>query len=564
MYLEVRLLGGVSVHCAEAPVHHFSAPRLQSLLAYLLLHADTGLSCGRVAFILWPALTEAAARNNLRQTLHQLRQALPQLDSFLRTDSETLQWSDAGNCRVDVRAFEQALFEAERSRAADQDWTTPLETAVRWYAGDLLPGCYDDWVTPLREKLHAAYVHALEQLVQTYTARRDLATAIQYAETWLAVDHLRDAPNIALMGIHAEMGDQAAALGVYEKYVAAMRQELDAGPAAEAAQLAERLRSRHPSTQVRLPAETAPIRLIGRRREWQLLLREWARAAAGEARFVVIDGEAGIGKSRLADELTVWVTRQGYAAAQARCYAAEGQLSLAPVAAWLRNDVFRPVLASLPNLWVSEAARLLPELLLEHPALPRPSPISEYGGRLRFFDALARIVVAMTRPLLLFIDDLQWCDQETLDWLHFLMRFAGQSPLLVVATVRSEELPPAHPFLQLRIHLQHEGRLTELSLLPLDAAESAQLAALVAGRQLDDGSALRLFRHTEGNPLFIVEMIRAGEVLADVNPPDRREDTEAPLYLPPLVQAVIAGRLAQLSPPARALSELAAAIRPPL
>ena len=169
----------------------------------------------------------------------------------------------------------------------------------------------------------------------------------------------------------------------------------------------------------------------------------------------------------------------------------------------------------------------------------------------------------MARPLLLFIDDLQWCDQETLDWLHFLMRFAGHSPLLVAATVRSGELPPAHPFQQLRIHLQHEAQLTELPLLPLDAAESAQLAALIAGRQLDDSSALRLFRHTEGNPLFIVEMIRAGEVPTDVNILDRRSEGEAPLFLPPRVQAVIAGRLAQLSAPARSLAELAAAIGRP-
>ncbi len=127
-----------------------SAPRVRSLLAYLLLHADTSLPRARVAFVLWPDLTEAAARNNLRQTLHQLRGALPQIARFLHTDSETLQWSDAGDCRVDVREFERALSEAERSRPAERDWTNGLEEAVRWYAGELLPGCYDDWIAPLR------------------------------------------------------------------------------------------------------------------------------------------------------------------------------------------------------------------------------------------------------------------------------------------------------------------------------------------------------------------------------------------------------------------------------
>ena len=276
MHLEVRLLGGFSVYCAEAPVHHLSAPRVRSLLAYLLLHADTSLPRARVAFVLWPDLTEAAARNNLRQTLHQLRGALPQLANFLHTDSETLQWSDAGDCRVDVREFERALSEAERSRPAEQDWTNALEEAVRWYGGELLPGCYDDWIAPLRAKLQAANAHALEQLVQALIGGRDLSAALQYAETWLALDGLRDAPNIALMGIYAEMGDQAAALGVYERYVAAMRQELGAEPAPAAAQLAERLRARETGTPVRLPAEAAPARLIGRRSEWRLLAREWS------------------------------------------------------------------------------------------------------------------------------------------------------------------------------------------------------------------------------------------------------------------------------------------------
>ena len=90
---------------------------------------------------------------------------------------------------------------------------------------------------------------------------------------------------------------------------------------------------------------------------------------------------------------------------------------------------------------------------------------------------------------------------------------------------------------------------------------AAQLAALIAGRQLDDRSALRLFQHTEGNPLFIVETMQAGEVPAGEN--IAGDEADAPLSLPPRVQAVIAGRLAQLSPPGRALAELAAAIGRP-
>jgi predicted ATPase len=318
--------------------------------------------------------------------------------------------------------------------------------------------------------------------------------------------------------------------------------------------------------------------LIGRQREWGMLVETWRRiqdVPAGGPDFALVTGEAGIGKSRLAEELLVWGGQQGATTARARCYAAEGRLSLAPVTEWLRGDGLHPHLARLNPVWLTEASRVLPELATEHPTLPRYGPITEVGQRQRFFEALARGVLAAPQPLLLVIDDLQWCDEESLEWLHFLLRFDPAARVLVIGTARMEEVPPQHPLRTLLLHLRSTIPVAEVTLQPLDAAETAQLGGSISRRDLDLGAAMRLYHETEGNPLFIVETMRAGLDILPTREPEREPEREhghehgheqgmieleAATALPPRVQATISGRLAQLSPEARALVAAAAAI----
>jgi tetratricopeptide (TPR) repeat protein len=156
--------------------------------------------------------------------------------------------------------------------------------------------------------------------------------------------------------------------------------------------------------------------------------------------------------------------------------------------------------------------------------------------------------------LLLVLDDLQWCDRESLEWLHYLLRFDPSAPLLVVGTCRPEELDEDCPLTQALPTLHRDLRLTEIELGPLDEAGTATLAANVTGGTLEATESQRLYTETEGNPLFVVEAMRSGL------PPRAEQPAPGGLPLTPRVQAVLTTRLAQLSAPARQLAEVAATI----
>jgi predicted ATPase len=149
--------------------------------------------------------------------------------------------------------------------------------------------------------------------------------------------------------------------------------------------------------------------------------------------------------------------------------------------------------AQLDTIWLTEVARLLPELLVEHPALPAPEPLTESWQRQRLFESLARTFLSAHMPLLL-IDDLQWCDQETLEWLRYLLRFAPHAELLVVGTIRAEEVVADDPLRALLIDLHRTEQITEITLKPLNAGETAALAAQIAGQDIDAGLAAQLYQ----------------------------------------------------------------------
>ena len=554
--LYIRLLGEFSLIYGSHVVQSVGTLRLQSLLARLVLFRSAPQSRRHLAFTLWPDSSESQALTNLRRELYNLRQALPAADRFLSIENQTLQWRSDTPFTLDVADFEQAVTAAYQAKEVANEARTrdALAEAVALYKGDLLPGCYDDWLLTERERLRQVYLQALEQLVTLLQKQHNYRSAIDYAQQLLREDPLAEEAYLYLIRLYALNGDRAKALRVYHTCATTLQRELgvEPGPATRQAyeQLLEVTAPQHPQ----LVPQTVLIGtspLVGRQAEWQRLQSCWRQAASGQSQFVAVAGEAGIGKTRLVEELVDWATRQGITTAQARCYASEGELAYAPVTDWLRAEGLRGELLRLEDVWLTQVARLLPELLAERPALSPPDPITESWQRQHFFEALARSIFINVRPLVLVIDDLQWTDQETLAWLHYLLRYPPQAPLLVAATIRSTELDSQHPLTSWLISLRGTDQLTEIELGPLDKADTALLAAHIAGVALNSDSASQLYLETEGHPLIVVETVRARE---------RKGAIKQEASLSPKIQAVIESRLAQLSPLARRIANLAAAI----
>src|SRR6266480_3800530 len=568
--LHISLLGDFNLLYADQQVTSLNTTRLRSLFAYLVLHRDVPQQRQHLAFLFWPDATEAQARNNLRQLLHQLRQAFPDVEHFLSTDTHMLHWHPVTPYRLDVAQFEEALTLADAVARRNDQYALQdaLEEADNLYRGELLPDCYDEWILPERERLRQSHRQVLEQLLRLFEVQGEHVTAIRYAQRLLGLDPLSEDLSRRLMRLFALNNDRASALRVYHTCVTTLQRELGVDPDPATREAYERL-MQHETPVIPARAQqtllAATPTLIGRKQEWEALQEVWHAASTGEPRFVLVTGEAGIGKSRLAEEFLLWASQQGVVTAKTRSYAAEGQLSLAPVTDWLRSDGLRSKLGQLDEVWLTEVVRLLPELLAERPELPHYESVTEYGQRQRFFEALARAILVAPQPLLLLIDDLQWCDQETLAWLHFLLRFDPLARLLIVGCAREEELPPHHALRTFLLHLRNTTRVTEITLQPLDAAETAKLASQVANRELDLDEGLHLYHETGGYPLFVVEMVRADLGRESASPPEAdRPHRQPPLddarTLPPRVHAVLVGRLLQLSASAREFVELAATI----
>ncbi len=530
----IQLLGGFRMAGGDRPVSGVDSVRVQSLVAYLVLHAGDPLSRQHLAALFWPDSPDGQARTNLRKLVLELRRALPGVEQYLAIDERMLRWRPDAPFTLDVAEFERALAQASSLPA--------FEHAVTLYRGDLLPECYDDWIIPQRERLRQAYMDALERLVAALETRRDYNGAIRHARRLLDLDPLQEATYRLLMRLHALTGDRTGAVRVYHACASTLQHELDVVPSPETREAYERLLAAdaRPAAQ---PLAAPP--LVGRHAEWERLQVAWKTVMAGHPRVALLRGEPGIGKTRLAEDLLEWAGRQGIASRHARCYAAEADLAYAPVTALLRARPLPALTAALKR----EVARLLPELLEEDPTLQPPGPLAEAWQRQHLFETLGRVLLA-DQPLMVVVDDLQWCDEESLKFLHYLTRHHPDARLLLAGTLRPEELDAAHPLERMLASWRHAGTLAEIDLPPLDAGATAQLASSVVGTDLGEEAASRVFRDTEGNPLFIVELARAGLVAA--------EDRVAPL--PAQIQEVIRTRLAHLSPAARELAGVASVV----
>ena len=307
--LHLHLLGDFRLSWDEAPVRTINAPRLHALLAYLLLHRDAPQPRHHLAFVLWPDTTEAQARTNLRQLLHDLKQALPDAGLFVSTSATTVQWRRDAPFRLDVADFEQALTGAEGAEHEQQRDAhaarKALEQAIALYHGDLLPSCYDDWILPERERLRQAFTGALQGVLRLLEREGQPREAIPYAERLLRHDPLREESYRTLMRLHAACGDRAGVVRVYHTCTSVLSRELGVEPSTATREAyAYWLKVEIQAPPVVLPQKAPsnlPVQLtsfVGRARELAEL-----KPLLLSSRLLTLTGPGGIGKTRLALQL---------------------------------------------------------------------------------------------------------------------------------------------------------------------------------------------------------------------------------------------------------------------
>jgi hypothetical protein len=239
--------------------------------------------------------------------------------------------------------------------------------------------------------------------------------------------------------------------------------------------------------------------------------------------------------------------QHGAVVATSQCFGTSGRLALAPVADWLRNPAVQSAVTALDPAWRAEVGRLVPAEGQEGRGTG-PRAMADAWQRHRFFEGIARALLAVGRPTLLALDNLQWCDQETLAFIAFCLGLADGAQLLVAATLRDDALDDDPELMSWTVQMRATGLLTELSLTPLDADGTAQLAQAISGQPLAAADASLLHATTGGFPLYVIEAVR-GTVEAD----------GAPLSAGDLA-AVLRKRLEQATGPAREVAGLAAAV----
>lgn len=559
--LHVSLLGEQAITDSTTGTVQPWSPRMAALVAFLVTHAGMPQSRQRIAELFWPDSTPAQALTNLRRELHHLRGALAG-DPALVVTTKDLCWRDGGTSRVDVRIFaaEHAAALASASAGDAASLVAHATAAITEYRGELLPGVYDDWLSEARSDLERRCVELCDLVCQAHSAGNDLHGALEAARRRIRLRPLEEVGYRTLMALQAEQGDGASAVSIYHHCASTLERELGIVPDQATREALQSVLSRmrpddtHATAKPDRPATRsgfAVAELVGRARELGLLDELWRTAARGRPSVVLVRGSPGVGKSLLLTESARRALRQGAVVAGSRCFGTPGRLALAPVADWLHAPATQAAVAALDPVWRAEVGRLVPPgggTGEGREARPGLRTLADSWQRHRFFEGLARALLGTRRPLLLLLDDMQWCDQETLAFLTFCLGFMPDAPLMVAGAVREENLGERPALLDWSARMHTAGVFTELRLDPLEAGDTARLAEAIAGRPLPAEERDLVHATTGGFPLYVVEAMRT-----------RADSGGAPLPAGGLT-AVLRGRLEQVSAHAREVAGLAAAV----
>ena len=623
--LKIALLGPPEVSHFDRRLT-FPDRKALALLSYLA--AENGAhERQRLSRLFWPDSDSAHGRTALRITLHHLRRALeedaqPEHASHLLITHDALGLNMNSDIDLDLQALQAAWSvahdQAVREKAQGEIRRTliaRLQHAADLYRGGFLQDFtlrdtldFDNWVGMQQGYWYQRIEQVFDWLSQLQNAEGELEQAIATLERWRSFDPLNEDISLRLMQFQFAAGNRVAALKTYQIYQDVLMTGLSVKPSphmvAQAAFIrkATAPRSRLTREQIESPPPSMrsllDVPFVGRGAEVSRLMSLYEKMSRGQPQVVVIEGEAGIGKSRLAAAFIDWALAQGAGVLEGKAFKSYQHLAYQPIL-----DPLRVRLGQEPNLlqllsdpWLAEISRLLPELRERYPDLPPPT-VDEAFDSSRFFEALARLSqsLAARAPLLIFVDDLQWTDKATLDLFQYLGRqWTERSTPVMLLLSRRVETRSMDPWLvEWFTYLKRDVPLARLELRSLSVTDILQIAQSVAGEDGWPGAGQReqpslrpfsaslqaptsrtsierfgtwLFTETQGQPFFVRAMLVAlldrgglaprlieGKGWAFEPQPSILDASPSEALLPSDVREMIQLRLARLSPAAREL-----------
>ena len=543
--------------------------RKSRALIYFLASQDQPVLRQQLLSIFWADLPRPAAQQTLRTTLHGLRRSL---GDWIAAQEDWVGLSE--QVWVDARQFERQLNETT-------DDIPALEQTLELYRGEFLEGFsltaaqpFEDWLTVNREHYRRLAIRGWSALAGLYETQGDYQRALEKLERALAINRLQEDLQRDVIRLLYQSGDRPAAILRYDELRRLLDEEMGVPPMVETRALYDDIL--HDRLQPRALQPAGAMRRAPRRAPGQFVAVQESDVLPFIGRFlelralqeltllpglVLIEGEAGVGKTRLVQQFLGQLDR---IILIGRCRELEQSLPYYPLIEALRSlwsqpnwpDLSAQLLRQVPAIWLAEVARLLPEL--EETAVPLVSPRPADEARLwegvrQFLNGIARL-----RPTTIFIDDLHWADAATLGLLGYLLRHTGGTPLRYLATMRPPALrSPLVPFIQM---LVRENRLARL---PLARLSNTEVLAIARALQVQNAEALAdwLFKSSEGNAYILAELVRHARRVGLLSREGvfHADQLPAEPIVPQTVFSLIQSRLMRLSDAARRVLDAAVA-----